>query len=60
MKSKLNIIFIIFAMILVACSNSNNEEKTIEFLEAEENLNSNIEEIEELAFAQNVGKKILI
>ena len=60
MKSKLNIIFIIFAMILVACSNSNNEEKTIEFLEAEENLNSNIEEIEELAFTQNAEKKILI
>ena len=64
MKSKLNIIFIIFAMllnlILIACSNSNDNESEIKFLEAEENLDSNIEEIEELAFTQNAGKKILI
>ena len=63
MKGKLNIIFIILTMllILIACSNSNNnEEKDIKFLEAEESLNSNIEEIEELAITQNAGKKILI
>lgn len=63
MKGKLNIIFIILTMllILIACSNSNNnEEKDIKFLEAEESLNSNIEEIEELSFTQNAGKKILI
>ena len=63
MKGKLNIIFIILTMllILIACSNSNNnEEKDINFLEAEESLNSNIEEIEELAITQNAGKKILI